>query len=216
MARAKKQAEVEKVWKGPESLRPLLVPIADIAPDPKNARKHKQRSVQGLVASLGEFGQRKPIVVRSDGAVTEAGHGLTEAARSMGWTHVAVVMVDDDEATAKRYALADNRTAELSDWDYEELKVQMDELDMSAWWTDVEILSLKAIGQAPELPGFDGMPSYEVSNKNGARLLVVHFATDEDVGTFKQKLGIDFGDAAKFIWYPEQAEDKVAGKVAYQ
>lgn len=72
--------------------------------------------VASVAASLARFGQRKPIVARTDGTVIAGNHTL-QAARQLGWTHIAVVRVDDDDATAKAFALADNRTAELGGYD---------------------------------------------------------------------------------------------------
>jgi ParB-like chromosome segregation protein Spo0J len=46
-----------------------------------------------------------------------AGNHQLKAAQQLGWTEIAVVFVDDDEATAKAYALADNRTADLGTYD---------------------------------------------------------------------------------------------------
>ena len=46
-------------------------------------------------------------------------NGTVEAAKALGWDHidVAVAPSDWDENTAKAYALADNRSAELAEWD---------------------------------------------------------------------------------------------------
>jgi site-specific DNA-methyltransferase (adenine-specific) len=70
--------------------------------------------------SLQRFGQRKPIVAREDGTVTAGNHTLL-AARELGWTEIAVVGTDDDDATAKAYALADNRTSALGSFDVGDL-----------------------------------------------------------------------------------------------
>ena len=72
--------------------------------------------VDAVAASLARFGQRKPIVARTDGTVIAGNHTL-QAAHQLGWSHIAVVRVDDDDATAKAFALADNRTAELGGYD---------------------------------------------------------------------------------------------------
>src|SRR5262249_53769830 len=50
------------------------------------------------------------------GMLVIAGNGTLQAAHSLGWLHVAVVLVDDDAATAAGYSIADNRTAELAGW----------------------------------------------------------------------------------------------------
>lgn len=49
--------------------------------------------------------------------IVRAGNGLLAAARELGWLEVAAVVVDMDDATATRFAIADNRVAEFSEWD---------------------------------------------------------------------------------------------------
>lgn len=106
-------------------LHALAVDIRTLNPDPDNARKHSQRSLQAIVASLRQFGQRKPIVVRKDGMVVIAGNGTLEAAKMLEWTHLAAVVVDVSENDAKAFAIADNRTAELSEWEEGVLKATL-------------------------------------------------------------------------------------------
>jgi hypothetical protein len=105
-----------------EALRPLAVPIDDLHEDPANARVG--HDLDRIAASLKAYGQRKPIIANrlQDGKI-EAGNGTWRAAKTkLGWTHIAVVFVDDDPATAAAYGVADNRTAELSRWDKDALR----------------------------------------------------------------------------------------------
>jgi len=97
-------------------LRPLAEPLDRLVPNEKNARRHNESTVAAIAASLRQFGQRKPIVVNRRGGLIEAGNAVYEAARSIGWTHLAVVWVEDDPTSAAGFALADNRTAELAAW----------------------------------------------------------------------------------------------------
>ena len=96
-----------------ENLRALATPIDTLELLPGNPRVG---DVDAVAASLNRFGQRKPIVANTAGVVIAGNHTL-QAARQLGWTHIAVVRVDDDDATAKAFALADNRTAELGSYD---------------------------------------------------------------------------------------------------
>ena len=111
----------------------MKVQIAQLALDPSNARKHSQRNLDAIAASLKKFGQRKPIVVHK--GVVLAGNGTLEAAKTLGWTEIEVAEVpsDWDLDTAKAYALADNRTAELAEWDESELAKQLLELQDADW-----------------------------------------------------------------------------------
>ena len=111
----------------------MKILITDLSLDPKNARKHSARNLEAIAASLEKFGQRKPIVVHR--GVVLAGNGTLEAAKSLGWTEIDVAEVPDDwdNDTAKAYALADNRTAELAEWDESELAKQLLELQDADW-----------------------------------------------------------------------------------
>lgn len=103
------------------SLRSLLVPCAGLSLDPANARLHGERSIEALKASLARFGQQKAIVVDAKGVVI-AGNGTLEAARALGWTHIAAIRSDLAGIERTAYAIADNRIAELSTWDQDALR----------------------------------------------------------------------------------------------
>lgn len=119
-----------------EDLRPLAVPIDSISQDPANLRQHGPENISAIVGSLRRFGQRKPVVVNRNTHCIEAGNGTWEAAKKLGWSHVAAVFVEDDPTTATGYAIADNRTAELAAWDY----VSLDKV-LAAWMDqDKELL----------------------------------------------------------------------------
>lgn len=106
-----------------------MMPVRRLRPDPKNARKHGAANLSAIAASLSEFGQRRAAVVRADGTVL-AGNGMLEAARSLGWDEIAVTVVPDDwsESRARAYALSDNRTGELAEWDIAILDEHLTEL----------------------------------------------------------------------------------------
>jgi|TARA_B100001094_G_scaffold56493_1_gene51982 site-specific DNA-methyltransferase (adenine-specific) len=76
----------------------------------------RQGDVEAVAKSYKQFGQRKPIVATTNHVVIAGNHQLA-AARQLGWDEIAVVITDDDELTAKAFALADNRTAELGSYD---------------------------------------------------------------------------------------------------
>lgn len=100
-----------------EPLRPLAVPLASLALDPGNVRKHDEKNLAVIRGSLERFGQRLPLVVQRQGMVVRAGNGRVVAARALGWTHVACVVVDEADVDAASFALVDNRSAELAEWD---------------------------------------------------------------------------------------------------
>lgn len=99
-----------------DGLHGLLTEIEPLVLDPKNARSHNERSIRSIAESLREFTQRKPIIVQKSTNIVIAGNGTLQAAQSLGWTQIAALFVDDDQAKATAYAIADNKTAELSEW----------------------------------------------------------------------------------------------------
>lgn len=105
------------------------VKISSLMLDPENARKHSKKNLKAIAGSLNSFGQRRPLVVW-DGIVI-AGNGTLEAAKSLGWDTIEITRVPPDwtHEQARAYALADNRTAELAEWDAEILANQLIELD---------------------------------------------------------------------------------------
>jgi DNA modification methylase len=111
-----------------ESLKPLAVSIDSLTPDPSNARKHDKRNIEAIKASLARFGQTKPIVLHSNGTTIIAGNGTWHAAKELGWTEIAAAKTNLDTAEAVAYGIADNKTAELAEWEDDTLRDLMDAL----------------------------------------------------------------------------------------
>jgi len=102
--------------------------IAELKNDPANARKHSPRNLKAIRDSLDVFGQQKPIVIDSRGVVI-AGNGTLEAARELGWDEIDVAVTDLDPAHAQAFGIADNRTAELAEWDTDVLGQLLEGMD---------------------------------------------------------------------------------------
>jgi hypothetical protein len=108
-----------------ESLKHLAVDVEQLKNWEKNPRVG---SIEAVARSLEKFGQRKPIVVNKRTNEVIAGNHTIMAAKSLGWKEVAAVWVDDDEATAQAYAIADNRTHDLGAYDEQALAALVEEL----------------------------------------------------------------------------------------
>lgn len=139
------------------------VAIESLVSDPANVRKHGERNIQTIVASLHRFGQQKPIVIDKRNIV-RAGNGTLEAARSLGWTHLDCVRTSLEGGEAVAYSIADNRTAELAEWDDDLLAAQLnglltedEELLKAAGFDDEELSKLLKVGgeedTQPQLSG---------------------------------------------------------------
>jgi ParB-like chromosome segregation protein Spo0J len=115
-------------------LRIVKVQISSLQFDPDNARKHSDKNIDSIMNSLKRFGQRKPIVVTGSNVVI-AGNGTLAAAKKLGWSQIVVAYTPSDWTfeQARAYALVDNRTAELAEWDNDKLAMQLIELDSVGW-----------------------------------------------------------------------------------
>lgn len=124
--------------------------IADLKPDPRNARKHGERNIGMLERSLEQYGAARSIVVDEEGQII-AGHGVVEAAASVGIERVRPVEADGNEIIAvvrrgltkkqkAELAIADNRTQELSEWDADALKESDADLEKFFTTGELEVL----------------------------------------------------------------------------
>lgn len=140
-----------------------LVKIKDIILDEGNARTHGERNLNTIVASLTEFGQRKPIVLFGD--IVIAGNGTVTAADRLGWKEIAAVRVPEDWTIeqARAYALADNRTAELAEWD---TSILADQLAMLAdVGFDIESIGFAPIVEPGDVEVPEDFPSFDDETK---------------------------------------------------
>ena len=114
------------------ALRPQAIEqisLEMLKPRERNARRHSERQIQQLAASLRQFGFIGAIIIDEAGNVL-AGHGRLAAAKLVGLREVPCVRVGNLDETGKAaFALADNRLAELSGWDDEMLKIELGELE---------------------------------------------------------------------------------------
>lgn len=101
-----------------KELRSFAVPVKKLKFDPNNANVHEPESIEAIRRSLERFGQDQPIVVQRKGMVVRKGNGRLTAALALGWTHIACLIVDDDDVEAAARAIADNRSADFRKWNY--------------------------------------------------------------------------------------------------
>jgi hypothetical protein len=127
--------------------------------DPKNARRHPTRNLDAIKASLAQLGQQKPIVVDAKGKII-AGNGTYRAAQALGWDRIAVVEFQGTAKQARQFALADNRTAELAEWDVSVLQSEMRDLGAGSWepvgFTEDELRDMTGQLPSASAPTADG------------------------------------------------------------
>ena len=101
--------------------------IDSIRPYDKNPRIN-DAAVDAVAASLKEFGFRQPIVVDADGVII-CGHTRWKAAHKLGLAKVPVHVAQDlSPEQVKAYRIADNKTAELAEWDMDLLPIELKDL----------------------------------------------------------------------------------------
>lgn len=144
-----------------EPLRHLAVPIGTLVPDASNARRHDEKNIAAIKASLSRWGQRLPLVVQKQGMIVRAGNGRLQAAKDLGWTHVAALVVEESEVEAVAFAIADYRTGELASWEDEALAKLLGSLpgDLAevAGFSDEDLADLMD-GLAPDTVEEDDTP----------------------------------------------------------
>ncbi len=115
-------------------LQPLAVPVAGLDFLPGNPRKHGERDLARLRASLKHFKQHKNIVVNMAKTPPQviAGNGTLQAALALGWSHIAVSRVHMTDREAAAYAVSDNETALSSSWDDKALAAMLESLQDDA------------------------------------------------------------------------------------
>jgi len=103
-----------------------VVPIDSVRPHPDNPRRG---NVERIAKSLKHFGQIRPIVIRAEDDTIVAGNHTHKAAKSLGWSEIAIVQVSLDDEDARAYLLADNRTSDVAGYDDAALVAVLEDLN---------------------------------------------------------------------------------------
>ena len=140
------------------------VRISSLKLHPRNVRLHPEVNLQAIITSLQRWKQQRPIIVDRHNQVI-AGNGTLEAARRLKWTVIDVVRTQLDGPEAEAYAIADNKTTDLSEFDYEKLASVMRDLDgkhIDLTSTGFQAYEIEPLLQAEFNPGAVGdMPTVE-------------------------------------------------------
>lgn len=108
-------------------------PINEVIPYEKNPRIN-DNAVPAVTKSIEEFGFKVPIVIDKNGTIV-TGHTRLKAAKKLGMKTVPCIVADDlTPEQIKAFRLADNKVAEVAEWDMELLNEELDgivDIDMS-------------------------------------------------------------------------------------
>src|SRR5829696_6342050 len=153
----------------PTTLAHLLVPIAELHSFPGNPRRGDLNAIK---ASLQRLGQYRPVVVNRRTMQVLAGNHVVLAAEQIGWSQIAVTVVDCDEEEARRIVLVDNRANDLAGYDAQALVDLLGELpDLEGTGYDERALDalLDEVGAEPlvedEVPAAPVKPRTRVGDR---------------------------------------------------
>jgi DNA modification methylase len=137
--------------------------ISDIKPYPNNPRNN-DHAVAAVAASIQAFGFRQPLVVDEESMII-VGDTRLKAAKLLGLTVVPVhVAAGLTPAQCKAYRLADNKSAELADWNNDLLVQELADLQKMDFNLDLvgfsadELNQLLDAGSGPALTDPDDIP----------------------------------------------------------
>lgn len=163
------------------------IDIKKLKPYEKNPRKNK-KAVEAVANSIKEFGFKVPIVIDKENVIV-CGHTRFKAAQQLGIETVPCVVADDlTDEQIKAFRLADNKTAELADWDFDLL--------------EDEILNIENI----DLSNF----GFEVADKNIDEIIEDGFCEELNIEP-KAKLGDLYKLGRHFLFCGDSTQKKDIG-----
>jgi DNA modification methylase len=162
------------------------IALNQIKPYEKNAKTHPKKQIDLLAENIKRFGFTTPCLVDKDNNLI-AGHGRLEAVKTLGWTDVPCVRMEnltEDEVKALR--LADNKLAEMSEWDMalvtDELKELDDDLlDLTGFDKDLIVEPDEADDEVPDVPEEPQSKLGDLYELGGHRVLCGDSTKIEDV-----------------------------------
>lgn len=109
-------------------MRLQTIKLKNIYPYEHNVRKN-DKAVDSVVKSIEQCTYIAPIIVDENNVIL-AGHTRYKALKKLGYTECQCIVKNGlTEEQKKKYRLLDNKTSELSDWDFDLLSDELDGLD---------------------------------------------------------------------------------------
>jgi len=114
-----------------------MVALDKLIPYARNAKVHSEAQISKVAASIKEFGFLNPILIDKDNSVM-AGHCRLLSAKKLNLSEVPCLRIEHlTEPQKKAYIIADNKLAELADWDIEMLGLELEELNLEEFDLDL-------------------------------------------------------------------------------
>lgn len=167
------------------------IALNDLVPYEKNARLHTEADLATIENSIRQFGMCDPIGIWSEKNIIVEGHGRLMALKALGHTEAPCIRLDHlTDEQRRAYALAHNKTAEMSKWDFEMLDSELADLDFDMEdfgffdgeeidWADVEEISEENY-EKPEKDMLECPHCHHVDSKNHFKKVAGEGASEEE------------------------------------
>ena len=170
-----------------DKLKIEYVDINSIKPYKKNPRKNED-AIPYVMESIKQFGFKNPVILDKDNVIV-AGHTRIESAKRLGITEIPCIYADDlTDEQIKAFRLADNKVAEIAEWDIDLLDTELDDIlniDMSDFGFDLDLedeeekeIIEDEVPEVPEEPKAKLGDIYQLGNH---RLMCGDSTKEEDV-----------------------------------
>ena len=163
-----------------------VLPVGELNGYENNPRKIDAVAIDTVANSIREFGFKVPLIIDKDNVIV-AGHTRLAAAKKLGMKEVPCIVADDLTAEqAKAFRLVDNKTSELSVWDFEKLEDEIRAL------TDI---TLEDFGFSMELDSLNsGEGSKNDENRDGSNEVDLEEFAAERFQRICPRCGFHFND----------------------
>ena len=192
----------------------VMMWIEKIIPYAFNNKNHSDDQIDKIAQSLSEFWFRKPIEI-DEKNVLIAWHARREAAKKLWMKKVPVIVHSDlSEIQKKKYRILDNRLADLSTYNIENLKLELSELndvDLSAMFDGIDLwedLSLKDTINWE----WSWMPEFAHDDLASEYSIIVHFDTKVAIYEFAKIIWQNLTEKTKSIWFPFKENEVLKDK----
>ncbi|MDR0692435.1 MAG: hypothetical protein LBF69_05300 [Prevotellaceae bacterium] len=187
--------------------------------DERNYRKHDERNKALIKKSLEECGAGRSIVTDKDNVIV-AGNGVYEQAQALGLKariiesdgKELIVIKRTDLSTTdekrKLLAMADNRTSDTSEFDFDLLTADFD-IDLLNDW-DFKSFELGISADNNPDDEFNKFGEFEYANRDveAYRSIILHFDSEDDVKNFAEITQLPIKDKTRAIYFPHKENER--------
>lgn len=207
------------------TIRTEMVLINELKPHPRNYVKHPEDQIEHIAKSLQQHGLYRNIVIAQDNTIL-AGHGVVQAAQSLGYEEISVVRLDiaPDSPAALKVLTGDNEIRHLAEIDDRALTeilrdVKDSDIDglLGTGFDEMMLANLVLITRPKsEIEDFDraaewiGLPDFKAGEE--PYRIVISMETEELRDEFMKKLGVKtYRTRGKTIsmWHPPRKTMKM-------